>query len=336
MSPSPRSSTLSNLSQLSQSADSKCGNCNKSTRKKGSIKCSSCNITFDANCANLSLALLDEVTKHRKSAAKNKSSFSWRCPNCTGSQTSENNTDILGLDARLDDLFDSLKSRLEALISSSIQTLLRENEIKFAETVSSKILELKTELELRIAALEANQVNMKSHFESRIAVTATNPAPDKAERAKNLLCFGIPNGDATALPDVVSRICSKYDPDFDIASVSFSRLTARDELAPPVIVKFATKRARNNVFLNYIKTCDLKLTDVMNGACQDTRIYLNEHLSKEEAALVRQCRVLKQEKKIHRFTLRDGDIYIHFTPDKKVRSGPITDTQQLNALVADK
>lgn len=153
------------------------------------------------------------------------------------------------------------------------------------------------------------------------------------QRSNNLMCYGIPNGDERELNDIVNKICAKFDIKFCVDTVTCMRLKHAQGTSPPVLIKFTKKAFRDAVFFPYIKKRELILSDVLDCGGLTSRIYLNEHLSKEQGEVIKQCRSLKEDKKIHRFFLRDGDIYIGLSENRKLRSGPIIDVAQLNSIL---
>lgn len=328
------SSSQQNSSQSDSAA--RCAKCNKSTRTKSVIACCGCGRVFDLDCANILTSLWTELNKHKPKSTINKSSLNWYCSSCSAKSPDPTNCDrsensIFGhFNNKLKEQFDDFLSKLDEKLNELLDPKLE----KFKTEVEARVDQMKTNFETRIAELERKYDDMKAQFDNRTSDVRNQE--DKAERLKNLMCFGVPNENAAELPAVVAKICCKYDPTFDIKNVTCFRLKNAKGLTPPVMIKFATKRARDAVFFKYIKERDLKLSDAVDGADMNGRMFLNEHLTKEEATVVRQCRLLKQEKKIQRYVLRDGDIFIGFTENKKVRSGPIKDLAHLNTFIADK
>lgn len=187
------------------------------------------------------------------------------------------------LDARVDELFDKLKVKLDELISANINLLKSAYDNRFSA------------IETSIADLAVRCDTLATQLESRLhQLTPSEPnGSAQPDRSKNLMCYGIPAGENLDLAAIVSKICLQFDPQFDANSMACFRLNSANGLKPPVIIKFATKRARDAVFFTYIKKRDLMLSSVLDGVDIQGRVYLNEHLTKEEAAVVKKCRELK-------------------------------------------
>lgn len=332
-----------------------------------------CNGIFDVSCAGLAVSVFGEMTKLNKSTSKNKPSVNWKCAQCTNESQDNQLINISGsiddFSNRLNDCFDGFLAKLENKVEEILRTKLQVIEDKFDAKLKSfdekfvlhknqmDLLERKFNEQIKkledrlnvieqkpddvqtegcIKSLEKKCDDLQNTFEAKLM--SLNQVNDRAERDKNIMIYGVPNSVAADVQEVVHKICAKYDETFDGTNVSCFRLKAAQGAAPPVIAKFSSKKARDAVFFGYLKNIKenkLKLKDVLNTGDIDleTRIFLNEHLSKHEAEVMKECRSLKKANKIQRYFIRTGNIFVGLTVNTKERIGPIMSVAHLNNAV---
>lgn len=84
MSPSLRSTSISQSTSSRASIGKCCGSCKKSLNGKEVVVCAVCCDVFDLSCANVSKVLFDEINKLLKKSKKQ--CFNWTCSICADQQ----------------------------------------------------------------------------------------------------------------------------------------------------------------------------------------------------------------------------------------------------------
>lgn len=307
-------------SQIRKSIDVLCAGCRKSVVGKEFTTCSMCSGYFDIKCAGITVALYNEMCKNASKPKNKKAAVEWRCTKCAASSQEVVAQKAASVDcsketqdALLEGFVAKLDGRIEELLNAKFQEIVDGQNAKIA-ALESKI----SSLESRIVGIEKSLKDRTEGMRNPSAVDLKSQEA-KFERSKNIMIYGVPNDPATAIGDVVKNICSKYDENLNMDNVSCFRLkkSGDSSITSPILCKFSSKIARDKVFFKYIARRDLKLADVMGAAGIDSRIYINEHLSKDEAVIVRKCRELKRNNRIKHFFLRDGNVFVSMTAEKK-------------------
>lgn len=228
------------------------------------------------------------------------------------------------LEKKIDNLFDKLSAKFEEKLNSWIQ--------KKIEDVIEPLNEKTNKLETAVATLESKIAELEKKLNANAKqINQEKINNDRNERLKNIIIYGVPDCTDEEMKSVVDKACKKYDGSFSSNNVKCLRLKKSANNYPPILVKFNSKGARDAIFFNYIKKRDLMLTDVMDGANGlDCRIYINEHLMKDDAEIVKKCRELKRENKLQRFFLRNGVVFIQLSNGTKRK---ISDVAELLAAI---
>lgn len=207
--------------------------------------------------------------------------------------------DIRVLTTKLEEVIDTLNN-LEKRIDN--ETLDINNQIDVIHTqFTNSMLEVKNELdhELRLMNDKIEEI--------KIANSNTN-------RALELTISGLPEMDSDELQSTISKICSLIS--FEMKTiVDIRRLfhTHQSTHGPMsnVIICFASTMSRrlfHSKYFTFIKTDPLKLSHI--GIDNQSRIYINENLSKQCLDILKKAKSLKKNGKIAGVQSYDGQIYV--------------------------
>lgn len=343
-------------SKSSQSAGnaSVCIACNKSHPAKDLILCHSCCACYDFLCAGFPRTLTEEIRKDRK---KEPQRLLWQCTKCIASKRrsssirrpSSGSTPVpppLSTESLQNQIDQHIQSTLDTIVKKVDETcdkLIRDLLARHTADINNQMTELKGVIESvqsKVSKLESHMQAMKTKrvspeneniltkvadLESRVhSVESRRPDQTQAganmdDRLKNFIVYGVPNETEVPVTEIVNKICRKYDVGFTAGAVNCFRLNQQNDAAisTPILCKFSSKEKRDEVFFNYIKKRDLCIGDVVDAAGADYRLYINEHLTKEEASIVRKCRQLKREEKIFKFYIRNSRISVALTSTKR-------------------
>lgn len=80
-------------------------------------------------------------------------------------------------------------------------------------------------------------------------------------------------------------------------SICYTLPTKMDKSKPAIVVRFTSRKVRNNVLMQARK---------LTGS----KVYINEHLTKKNSNIAREARLLRKQKKIESTWTRNGNIWI--------------------------
>lgn len=300
------SSQTGGTANSSQTGGTTCSECKKSQRSGKFINCAGpCGGLFDLTCADVSIRSYEEVFCKKSKV----NSVNWYCKKCTAKNANMNNTCCTEemiqqlLNKALNGFLENLDGKIEKLVSAKIKEFGDSHDVAFNE-FEAKI----QALEERVAQLELLPKNEPSgdilsaidqSCERRVKeiIAETNSTNDKQDRLNNLLIHGVPNDAASNVKDIMVKAFTKYNSTFNADNVTCYRLTKRGEtpVTSPILCKFRDKRDRDGIFFKYLAKRDLVLSDVVDGAAITSRVFINEHLNKDEAMVIKRCRDMRKE-----------------------------------------
>lgn len=346
MSPTLRSTAVSQ-STSRESVGKLCGSCKKSVNGKEVVICAVCCGVFHLFCANVSKTLFEEINKSNNKTKK--ACFNWTCikcadiqniiaspsPNANGSAQSQSTT-VPSMNATMDEFINKLDKKIDDLLASKmnpqidiLHTKIAALEEKLASCMNDTSAAKISEMEEKLNALGKQMSNIEKSNKG------TKNNAHNNDRDKSFIIHGIPNNNDVDTKTIAVAACCKYVDNFNADYMACVKLKVKDgSLTVPILCSFTSKAIRDRVFFSYIKKRDLRLGDVMDGAGIDARIYLNENLTKDEAEIVRACRKLKAEKKIVKHYLRDGNIFVVVSNDKKSAKS-VQSMDELNAITGN-
>lgn len=240
------------------------------------------------------------------------------------------------VDESIQNYIQSMLNDFVAQLDHKIDNLLKEKFDAFANGIHDKIAGVEKNMAARIDFLEGRVSTLETRLSEANKMNNNRILDDAnhADRSKNFLIHGVPNDPNLDVKQLVKNICSKYETSFDNEWAHCFRIKSAkdDSTTTPIMCKFVSREKRDSVFHKYIAKRDLKLSDVMDCAGVDLRVYINEHLSKEEAAIIRECRQLKKDKRIFRFYQRDGRIMVA-TSNEKNNAKRVSSLDDLTKLI---
>lgn len=201
---------------------------------------------------------------------------------------------------KLESVTDTLNN-LETKLDNEVHDI--NNQIQDIHTQFTKaMLEVKNELDHELRLLNERINGLKI-------------ANNESKKSLELTVSGIPEMDGDKLQSSILRICSliRFDDAKSIVDVHRLMHTNQTTLSPisNVIVCFATTTSRrlfHSRYFAFIKADPLKLSHI--GIDSQSRIYVNENLSKQCLEVLKSAKLLKKNGKIAGVHTYDGQVYV--------------------------
>lgn len=166
------------------------------------------------------------------------------------------------------------------------------------------------------------------------AINDTADNVERLRRCNDVIVRGVPlaaDAGEAELRAVVARIaevlqCTLVDRDVVFAS-RLSRTTGGQ-----ILVRFSTPAVRRDFTMRNAAIKGGLTTTMLSSDCpKSERIYISDNLTNRNAAIRKQAATLKEQGRIHSFTIRDG--LVHVIVDQNGRRRPIRSVGELNSLV---
>jgi hypothetical protein len=239
----------------------------------------------------------------------------------------------MSLDPTNADLLRAIKDN-----NSTIESLKGEvNELRSTiVSMREEINRLRSDLGERVNAVEVKQAqNSAQILENK----------NEIERIHNMNCVVISGVPVTLNEDVstiFNHICSRlgYSDRFPTVFVSRHKPkqnpTSLDSKknrtnAPPIFVEFGVHAAKREFMYRYYKSADLNMTCL--GMSNESRIYINERLTKTDMAIKKEAVQLKKDGKLHSVYVNwNGRVSVRLTGTSEPKQ--IDDVTYLRALLS--
>lgn len=207
----------------------------------------------------------------------------------------DSNTATIGVE------IDTLRKYVDKKIDSIVDTV-NTNSAAF----DNKLADIRAEMEQKIDDLNSKleAVNKTADLQGIIQ--------DRLERSHlhlDLLVTGIPATHDENVNGIIVAIAKAIGFHIDDPSIfSCFRILHRSH-HQPLIVKFKTSSAKNKFLNLYWKLSNLNLNHV--GFETNNRIYVSECLTKKNLAILKVTKLLKKNKEIFKFQIRNGLIFVN-------------------------
>ncbi|XP_050359926.1 uncharacterized protein LOC126779846 [Nymphalis io] len=315
-----------------------CKQCMDMLKPEVSIKCVRCQGNFHHECIGLS------EDDFKKMLPMNKAK--WKCPNCKISKkigqsspqelTASQQHSILNVDANsLMSHFDERFKRLSSTIES-FKTFITEELKKVTDTVkkwTERIVNIESsvksvneridnfEVELcKIHSLQAELNYLKTLIKD---LKESHSKNEQWVRRSNIQINGIPQKKGENLINIVKLLAERSNfklcPDTDIDFVT--RVATKNELdikkPKPIIVKMQARYKKDDFLSSLRKLGSIKASDIGFPGVQN-QIYVNDHLSTRNKALLREAKRLSKEKGYVYCWVRNCTIMVRRTDNSPV------------------
>lgn len=282
----------------------KCGKCNSGFASGDvSVQCTECKALFHPPCTRLGTAQTLTKTKLK----------TWKCDTCKGETAST-------ASVRSGDDGEDKRSILEALylIKNDLS-----NQISAVQgSISTLSAELK-DLGRRVVAIEGEQSKTKlrcDQLESRATEMTDDVRTLQARlldveqhsRAANIEIQGLPITTGEDVYCVLSRIASAMGVGYSREDISIAhrlRLYSRKHVHPPLIVQFVSRSVKDA----WSQAARVKRginTSSIDPSLRASTVYINDHLTSDNKALLGRARRLYKQKKLHFATYSNGKVLI--------------------------
>lgn len=293
----------------------KCSKCNIDfPNGEVNVKCSDCKCSFHPSCT--SLGSVQNLTKTK--------SRQWKCDGCKD-DTSSN------VSGRSNDDSEDKKQILEAL--TLMRQELRQVKDDINSNVDTKIGEVQrsvnslkedfNKLDSKITTLESTQNKLVSQCnelekanneltaevrELRIRLEDS----DQHSRCANIEVVGLPYTQGENVYECLKRIAAVLQVPFQREDVSIAhrlRLFSKKHQYAPIIAQFVS-RTTKETWLAAARTKKTIISTDISASLPRSSVYVNEHLTSHNKALLGRARRLQREKKIHFAGFFNGKVLI--------------------------
>lgn len=296
-----------------------CNKCSEAcVNPKESVKCVDCSNEFHLACLRIRSEKLRKMTPQDIA--------SWRCNSCK--------QDVASLSS-LPDKEDSDSSLVELLKSIKLEMSKNnsENRENFTslKTEIAKVNSFLTSLEAKMSTLETEnkalivQCEALTKKNEDLSKHVQNLQNDMCEmqqysRSNNIEIKGIPVTSNENIYSVLSSVATALDVDYSGGDISIAhRLQQpKDKSQPPsIVVQFVSRFVRNE-WLAAAKKKHLQTTDLIK-TFRPAPVFVNEHLTAENKALLGKSKYLVRKSKLHSAWTRNGIINVRKSSDSKTR-----------------
>ena len=227
------------------------------------------------------------------------------------------------MEGLFNELIEAFSAKLDNMVAKSAEALLTTH----CEEINSKVTALEAENELLRARVDEN---------------------DNLSRLDNLVIYGLPEN-ATTMPQAGSYwstqpSSSPNEPDIhnvlDLCNNKLGVKLNESDISyayripgssknnqRPVVVRFISRRIRNSI---------LAARRTLKGQSGTNRIFINEHLTKQNSLIFAGARKLVREKVLHSAWTRDGMTFIRFTDAVSEKPRKIITTKSLESIIQKK
>lgn len=162
---------------------------------------------------------------------------------------------------------------------------------------------------------------------------------EKRYKSKNIVKTGIPNNFPIYDIRFMNEICKQLGSDItceDVSHIERFKLQGSGSETSPVLVSFSKLWIKNlfmSKYLSFIKTKNLNMCCLDRNKTND--LYINDHLTKNDAYIFKIARKMKKEKKISKVSVRKGTVIIKLNNEKNSKFIFINTLEQLKTLESD-
>lgn len=209
------------------------------------------------------------------------------------------------------------------------------------EKTNMKIESCKTDLQSEFAVLredmqqyKAECTNNVNKLSADLAITRDNVSLNYERiqisgKLNDLLLSGVPYQPSENIPDYVRSVSlalgySDQDRPM-IYTKRLARLPIANGSAPPLLLQFTFRAARDDFYRRYLSTRNLSLLHL--GFTVNKRIYLNENLTELARTIKGSALKMKKDGKLHSVFTKDGFVQVKDRAEDEAR--PVHSVEQL-------
>jgi hypothetical protein len=217
---------------------------------------------------------------------------------------------------------ESLEDKVSEL-SSTVATLKKELS-DLCTDLRGEINALRVDFDERVRQIQTSQ---KKHLSSN------ERERKRMQIGRDVVICGVPIGQQENVCNIFKRICTQLEYT-DVPVVAVSKFRAkkednkqqRDDVTPPIFVEFSLMSDKRKFMYQYFKkSADLNLSCL--GMDNQSRIYVNDRLTKEDMDIKVKALKLKKDGKLHSVTVKDGRVCVKQSESTQLMA--LDDVEQL-------
>lgn len=190
-----------------------------------------------------------------------------------------------------------------AKLMKEVKTDISNQIANFKNEMDSRFKAFRTELQTDIDVISTRQ----DDIDTRLDIL------ERASLSANLLLNGVPIIENENLNELFEQLCTQigFTPkEFTLLSIFRVKNKSKQ---PTIVMKFISQNARNEFYQRYWKTKNLSLIDL--GFETDSRVYVQESLTKANHEIFKQAMSLKRDKKLSSVYTYNGLVYVKSQPE---------------------
>lgn len=190
-----------------------------------------------------------------------------------------------------------------AKLMKEVKTDISNQIANFKNEMDSRFKAFRTELQTDIDVISTRQ----DDIDTRLDIL------ERASLSANLLLNGVPIIENENLNELFEQLCTQigFTPkEFTLLSIFRVKNKSKQ---PTIVMKFISQNARNEFYQRYWKTKNLSLIDL--GFETDSRVYVQESLTKAKHEIFKQAMSLKRDKKLSSVYTYNGLVYVKSQPE---------------------
>lgn len=294
-----------------------CGTCNEAcVNPKDSVKCADCSSEFHIGCSKIRSTKFAKMTPQDIAA--------WRCSSCkqeVASVASQPDTEDSTLFELLRGIkIDMTKNSQETRDGFASLKLDVANVNTTLNKLESKLSSLETEnsaLKTQCEDLKQENIQLSKQVQS---LQSDMSEIQQYTRSNNIEIKGVPltaNENIYSLLNTVANVLNINHNSAEVSIAHRLQQTKDRSLPPSIVVQFVSRYTRNE-WLAAARKKRLQTTD-LSMTFTPAPVYINEHLTKENKALLGKSKFLVRKTKLHAAWTRNGAIHIKRSSESRTQ-----------------
>lgn len=305
----------------------KCGKCDEAILPTSvSVKCGDCKRVFHVSCTRS--ANEQNFTKSRNKA--------WKCDECgndSSSQPSTRSTEEVDDKNSILDAIRTMKMDIIKNTDDKIEIVLNSvsalsEDMKTLKNSVAVLQSSHSELEVRCGRLE----NVNSELQDEVwTLRQQLRDTEQYQRSNNIELVGLPSTEGENIYNCLQQVAKALGLAFRREEISIAHrlhlFSKKRHSHPPIICQFVSRSVKATWMSAARSKENFDAKDV-NKSLPASRLFLNDHLTRDNKVLLGKARRLQKEKCIHFAGYFNGKVLIK--PSAEDKSFQVTDVCQLD------
>lgn len=261
----------------------------------------------------------------------------WKCESCKKDSAKSNDEDSSDETKTILGAIEAMKTEINNNIDKKVGEVV-ESINKLTSELSKlqeQLLELEKkqeETDKRCAGLEQDNEDLRGALKKLHEHCIDQ---DQYSRCANIEIQGVPTSEGEDIYYCLEKIAGVLDVPFnrekDISIAHRIRLYSRKHAHPPIVVQFVSRSKREEWLSAARRKKQFNATEIV-GTFSSSNVYINEHLTPHNKALLGRARYLRREKKLAFAGLFSGKVFIKSTEQSQtVRVFHLEDLDQFDS-----